>query len=1758
MSAKIHNRKRHCAKKNLNREKGKCLHMDDISLPFSSLQDGESVISLCNGGTSGQEYRCVKSKQEDMSTNKPLVISQEVKAEMECYLNGCESPSFRKSLHWEEFFGSSLDLTPTLLSIYDSIASGTPVSSDGQPDQETTNQLQPTGRSTNKNTLVPTIQVDQIQSASKNSSKMEAEKTEDIVNAELDSKKRPLSVSSVSSASSSSLPRHSNKRLNIAGPEHGMGLHLDIEKLDNLMYIDDEDGDHGINCPKTLNDVSESEGVDVSDGDNLGNHTLISNDGSCVDDNKNVSITGFQMEPEAYCSSDSIAVSPISVHYDQNRKNCSNGTSPVTYTSKQNLHMSPLSPHPGSCSPSSPPPPVGPICKLPCATSTPQANASTKQSQYISHGQRVVTEIVDTEKTYVKNLNEIKEGYLEYLANHPEVKFPKEERDCLFGNFLEIYAFSGQFLEKLEACEYNQVKVANCFVLNNPDFAIYGHYCTNYPSAVAILTKVMIDPVLSEVFKERQLALGHALPLGAYLLKPVQRVLKYHLLLQNLLKHYNKADDGYEDMHKALNHMTSMAQHINEMKRKHEHAVRVQEIQSQLEDYEGEDLTRLGELVLEGSFRTFGAKTSRQVFLFEKGVVISKRKEDGMLSCKGFIQCSNLMLVESIPKEPVCFQIIPFDNPRGQHTLQSRNLDQKRRWCQEIKRLILESYKGKIPEKVKSLVMQLGKSKEEEDYANVETSRRHHGGHSVAPEYLERRQRQRLRRKSGAIPDMLKNPMRRGANQRRSQSVSPHSSPPSGRRLIPPLSMSETAEEDEFLLEPESPQPVPDSPGMGYSLGETTIDASRFTAPDNSNGESRHVNMLHQSLPTPFQPNSVTVRRSQSFNTAVKRRPLGSIDYGSVGSHNNLLSPSFNGHESSDSLGQITNSRLSTGSHLTSPRRDDSSCNSLSLSPENQNNLVDCNGDQGFSSGANTENRVSIYDGCNLCGESVKINNYNHSHQNNTLNGHSDNIKGTNVNIFGSLPVLMNINKSPSLKKSNSFRQETLTTRSKNEIVPETKPVSQTAKKIIDTKPYFTWDKDKFKVSSKLLERQSVNLLSEPSAIPAMHDSFSKKSTENLASAKQMSSKTISLTKPLSFTNNFMDLHRPKVQNDGCGRSGDPWVPQQKSPTYFRRETQWRKLREQTAVNEALKFSKDNLNWLVYANRNSLPIDGFTEESNKLFKYCTPPRREMVAPGSEKFNLKYPEQCKDVDTSDEQSGKDIYHSENENGLPVKLNPKRTDGNRPLLTRSNSTPLSVSHERTSHPHRHNRTISMDTHTVQESERMVEEMEDYIRLSTSSLNLSGSASKFPTSLPSSDTEEHAEKSNCSSCISTLSTSSYESQGSYSGNTSADSLVISLKNKLQHITDKLRRRSAEPSSKESSPAPSDEKKGNDIDFENTKKCSSVTLTRFYSIKVKLPEGETICSKKKKDPKLSSLLLEGEPGSSIIGSRMAEPFPGDFNPTLSLPRHLKKERGDNSSLSSYEFSSKETSPEPQRNNIVLTLPSIRNLNIQQSDSAVSIQSELDDNRPSSPPMGNNQHRRSLSNSSGESTDSFYERRFSVALDAGEEEFRDSAVYCEMDTDSSNPHYQECASARPPIKAYVKHLEQKGKTKTPKVVKVATREPGVVIRNRLKSLNMDSEQPRKRGLRSRSEEREPQKYFSDIRVSIIDRPSSNMNRTCLLKKQNSDLSYRSRSNTPPSGTLKPAFSTGQLDELEDNIENIVIMKGWVRQLIAKFQKDTT
>ncbi|KAA0202417.1 hypothetical protein HAZT_HAZT009409 [Hyalella azteca] len=332
-------------------------------------------------------------------------------------------------------------------------------------------------------------------------------------------------------------------------------------------------------------------------------------------------------------------------------------------------------------------------------------------------------------------------GYLEpWLRSEDRGVSPLQATE-LFSNLTEIYDFNRLLLRELESCGVDPVLLARIFVRNNAGFSIYTQYCTHYPRTVSLLTELMSNEESVACFRRRQQALGHTLPLGSYLLKPVQRILKYHLLLENILKNFDgeKNSDGYNVILNARNAMTGMAHHINDMKRKHEHCVRVQEIQSLLYGWMGADLTTFGELAAEGTFRIVSAKGIRHVFLFSKMLLICKKKIENILVYKAHIMCSNLMLIESIPREPLCFQVIPFDNPRLQYTLQARNREHKHEWTQQLKRLILENYSAEIPPHARQLVMELGRAKQDEVLPASSSGRRQVT--SAGPEYLQKRKR---------------------------------------------------------------------------------------------------------------------------------------------------------------------------------------------------------------------------------------------------------------------------------------------------------------------------------------------------------------------------------------------------------------------------------------------------------------------------------------------------------------------------------------------------------------------------------------------------------------------------------------------------------------------------------------------------------------------------------------------------------------------------------------------------------------------------------------------------------------------------------------------------------------------------------------------------------------------------------------------------------------------------------------------------------
>uniref|UniRef100_A0A670YTY4 DH domain-containing protein n=1 Tax=Pseudonaja textilis TaxID=8673 RepID=A0A670YTY4_PSETE len=154
-----------------------------------------------------------------------------------------------------------------------------------------------------------------------------------------------------------------------------------------------------------------------------------------------------------------------------------------------------------------------------------------------SHLDRVVLEIVETEQAYVRDLRSIVEDYLGCIIDCGQVSLKPEQVGALFCNIEDIYEFN---------------------------------------SSVSVLRQCMEEESLAKFFRERQATLSHSLPLETYLLKPVQRILKYHLLLQELAKHYDKSSPGYDSVEEASITMTAVAWYINDMKRKQEHASRLQ------------------------------------------------------------------------------------------------------------------------------------------------------------------------------------------------------------------------------------------------------------------------------------------------------------------------------------------------------------------------------------------------------------------------------------------------------------------------------------------------------------------------------------------------------------------------------------------------------------------------------------------------------------------------------------------------------------------------------------------------------------------------------------------------------------------------------------------------------------------------------------------------------------------------------------------------------------------------------------------------------------------------------------------------------------------------------------------------------------------------------------------------------------------------------------------------------------------------------
>ncbi|XP_037718416.1 guanine nucleotide exchange factor DBS isoform X6 [Drosophila subpulchrella] len=308
----------------------------------------------------------------------------------------------------------------------------------------------------------------------------------------------------------------------------------------------------------------------------------------------------------------------------------------------------------------------------------------------------IMREMIGTERDYVRSLYYVIENYIDELLREDIPQPLRGQRNVIFGNIEKIFEFhNSHFLGELERYERNPLKVGAAFLEMESKFYLYALYNKNKPKSDTLLSEYG-----SSFFKPKQMQLQDKLDLASYLLKPVQRMGKYALLLQQLVK----ACKGVEGA--ALQ---EIAADVEELQRAEEM------VKFQLRH--GNDLLAMdslrdcdvnvkeqGRLLRQNEFLVWqgrgGKKTLRQVFLFEELVLFSKarrfpdHKNLDIYIYKNSIKTSDIGLTAHTGDSATKFEIwFRKRKPDDTWMLQCMSEDIKNAWTEEISKLLWKQAK---------------------------------------------------------------------------------------------------------------------------------------------------------------------------------------------------------------------------------------------------------------------------------------------------------------------------------------------------------------------------------------------------------------------------------------------------------------------------------------------------------------------------------------------------------------------------------------------------------------------------------------------------------------------------------------------------------------------------------------------------------------------------------------------------------------------------------------------------------------------------------------------------------------------------------------------------------------------------------------------------------------------------------------------------------------------------------------------------------
>ncbi|XP_028256291.1 FYVE, RhoGEF and PH domain-containing protein 6 [Parambassis ranga] len=344
-------------------------------------------------------------------------------------------------------------------------------------------------------------------------------------------------------------------------------------------------------------------------------------------------------------------------------------------------------------------------------------NSSTSSKEHLDEADRqledemkrkkvvhIAQEIMSSEKVFVDVLKLLHIDFRDAVAKATRQNGKPVLDERILSQILyylpQLYQLNKDLLRELEervAHWSDHQTLSDIFVQKGPYLKMYSTYIRQFDNNVALLDEqCRKNPAFAAVVREFEMSPRCAsLALKHYLLKPVQRIPQYQLLLTDYLKNLPEDSEDYKDTQAALGIVKEVANHANDIMKQGDNFQKLMQIQYSLNGHH--EIVQPGRVFLkEGTLMKLSRKVMqpRMFFLFNDALMYTTPVQSGQYKLNSVLSLAGMKV--SKPSQEAYQNELNIESVERSFILSASSATERDEWLEAIAKAIDDYTKKKI------------------------------------------------------------------------------------------------------------------------------------------------------------------------------------------------------------------------------------------------------------------------------------------------------------------------------------------------------------------------------------------------------------------------------------------------------------------------------------------------------------------------------------------------------------------------------------------------------------------------------------------------------------------------------------------------------------------------------------------------------------------------------------------------------------------------------------------------------------------------------------------------------------------------------------------------------------------------------------------------------------------------------------------------------------------------------------------------------